>query len=222
MVRLIGNPKGMKNLIVATQKHAGQDDGPEHTTVSDLATAYPNELLDWEGTPEYQRQMKHDTVLTRLTNAAPNLAPCVKNSTASSAELWAFAATGVLLQATAIIIPALGAYYWKWDKAGSPVPSYGYPCFFTGTLLVIGGMMGCGHVIEGITEEHVFTPKALDGRRVSHILRLQKACTIGDLRFESFVIFNHPDDLKLRMSLLGNRTYRQVAAISSRYLHERC
>ena len=152
IVRLIGNPQGMKTLICA-------DDGK----VFDLHSAFGAGYLRLTGRGGLKGTQEEEVIVS-LNNAAPNLALNVKNATAPAWELWIWAVVGVLLQAAALTVPGLATYRklapppprlhssppmrsnsslgWNWEKAGSPIAVYGYPCFLAGTALVIAGTMG--------------------------------------------------------------------------------
>jgi len=199
---MIGSPAGMKTLIVTKSS-----DGA--LAVLDLAAAFQDDLLSSHGLQAEDAGTAK--LLSELSEAAPNLALNVKNATAPAWELWLWASVGVVLQATAIATPGVSTYFWQWEKAGVPVPQYGYPCFLVGTLLVILGVIPCGHVIEGITTEHYFSVKASDGLAVDKIVRLQSSCTVSDQHFSSFAIYNSEDDSEIRFSRLNKpeeRNYR--------------
>lgn len=129
---MIGSPAGMKTLVV-TKSSKGKIE------VLDLATAFERELLVSPGL------RVGNPYLRELNNAAPNLALNVKNATSSSRELWLWAGVGLVLQIAAMVIPGMATYFWKWEKANVPIARYGYPCFLVGTLLVIAGVVACGH-----------------------------------------------------------------------------
>ncbi|KAK3378991.1 hypothetical protein B0T24DRAFT_506525, partial [Lasiosphaeria ovina] len=179
IVRLIGNPQGMKCLIVTNEAR-----------VYDLKSAIEHKL--------FRSDMVPPEVTATLTNAAPNLALNVKNANAPGWELWLWAFFGVALQLIAIAIPGVATYHWQWPKAGASVAAYGYPCFAIGTVLVIGGVLGCGHVIEGITTEHVFQPEHRGRKAGMQVLVLQRACTVSDQHFSSYAIFNSPENRTIR------------------------
>jgi len=195
---MIGSPAGMKTLIVTKSS-----DGA--LAVLDLAAAFQGDLLSSHGLQAEDAGTAK--LLSELSEAAPNLALNVKNATAPAWELWLWASVGVVLQATAIAAPGVSTYFCQWEKAGVPVPQYGYPCFLVGIL----GVISCGHVIEGITTEHYFSVKASDGLAVDKIVRLQSSCTVSDQHFSSFAIYNSEDDSEIRFSRLNKpeeRNYR--------------
>lgn len=172
IVRLIGNPQ-MKWLIL------DKSNGKLH----DLQSACKERLIRHDQSLGYPDGSE---VTSILKDAAPNLALNVRHATASSKELWFWAIVGIGLQATAIVIPGLATYRWAWLKAGAPVAGYGYPCFLVGTLLVIVGILGCGHVIEGITTEYSFEPAHNSDLQP---LVLQRSVTVADQHFSSYAIF---------------------------------
>jgi hypothetical protein len=152
-----------------------------------------------------------DERIELLANDAPNIALNVRNSTAPKWELWSWAAIGIMLQMAALVAPALSTYHWKWSKGGAPITAYGYPCFLVGSLLVIVGLIFCGHVIEGSTTEHEFAAAAQSDYPtplISQIVRLQKACTVSEQHFPSYAIFNTAGDWRIRTSRLNANDYR--------------
>ena len=206
---MIGSPAGMKTLIVTKSSD-------DTLSVLDLASAFESGLLSSQSLPVGDAATAK--LLSELSEAAPNLALNVKNATAPAWELWLYASVGVVLQTTAMAVPFLSTYFWQWDKGGAPVPQYGYPCFLIGTLLVILGVIACGHVIEGITTEHYFSAEAKDGVVVDKIVRLQRPCTVSDQHFTAFAIYNREDDSEIRFSRLNKpdeRNYSTLAATAT-------
>ena len=207
---MIGNPAGMKTLVVVSWEG--------YTMILDLRAAFDRRIVDCPGL--VRDDATDEPALNELCDAAPNLALNVKNATAPAHELWLWAALGVFLQFAAVAMPAVTTYHWKWEKAGSPVASYGYPCFLIGSCLVVMGVMICGHVIEGITDEHNFFPSkaaAFESPRppIQQIIRLQRSCTVGDQRFPSFAIYNSHGDRTIRTSRLTKRNLSSLAATAT-------
>ncbi|KAH7094410.1 hypothetical protein FB567DRAFT_585784 [Paraphoma chrysanthemicola] len=203
VVRELGNPEGMKELVLleeSVQFDLGLTEPSltEPTRVLDISAAVTAGVLSKPNAlPEEE--------VPAISNGAPNIALNVRNSTVSSTELtvWAFIAT--LLQLSALVFPAITTYHLEWRKGGSAIARYGYPCFATGTIAVIVGMIFCGRVIEGSTTEHEFKLLSKGLGSGAQLMRLQKACTVSDQHFMSYAIFNSPDDLNIRTSRL-NRT----------------
>ncbi|RYP67006.1 hypothetical protein DL770_008705 [Monosporascus sp. CRB-9-2] len=224
VVRVMGNLSKMKNLII-------RDDGE----VFDLKSAVvggvmvprsqPDEISKRHGIGLTNNSMlnrdapKFYALLATLSHTAPNLALNVKNSCASPQEMWSWAVVGASLQLIALVIPGLTTFYWMWAyQPGIPIVGYGYPCFIVGTLLVIGGIAACGHVIEGVTTEYEFVRRRdMDNKPVAQVklLRIQKACVLGDQYFPSCAIFNSEDDQRLRISQLNDQDYSSFAAVAS-------
>jgi len=185
----------MKNLIVTRTSYGKIE-------VLDFAMAFHQDLIHSHDL--LKGDANTEKLVQDLSEAAPNLALNVKNASAPSSELWAWAAVGILLQAAAMGIRGVTTYFWKWDKAGVPVPQYGYPCFIIGTVLVMLGVIACGHVIEGITTEHYFTPGTMQpGGVFQSLVRIQRSCTVSGQHFGSFGIYNSDDDLRIRISRLN-------------------
>lgn len=118
-------------------------------------------------------------------------------------ELCLWASVGFVLQTIALVFPGISTYLLDWKKGGDPIDAYGYPCFVVGTISMTIGVMLCGHIIEGATQEtnFIFTKKAEN--RGLRILCLQKAVTIGDQHFPSCAIFLAERDRILRTSRRG-------------------
>jgi len=193
----------MKTLIV-TKTAAGK------IRIRDLSGAWDDKVIHLPGIEEVYQEI----IVENLCDAAPNLSLSVKNATASKLELRLWATLGAILQLAAMAFPGVATYYWHWEKGGAPVVSYGYPCFLIGTSFVLVGVMVCGHIIEGITTERNFEPSRWDQDdperdEVTHIVRLQRSCTVGDQLFPSVAIFNSADDLILRTSRLGEDIHRE-------------
>ncbi|KAK5657396.1 hypothetical protein OQA88_2966 [Cercophora sp. LCS_1] len=212
VVRTFGSPAGMKILIV-TSTESGEKD------ILDLASAFEQGLLTWNGLDSHD---PHDKKLLReLRDAAPNLALNVKNATAPSWELWFWAGVGVLLQTTALVIPGIAMYVWKWEEAGIAPPPYGYPCFLVGALLVILRVICCGHVIEGVTTEHFFTVKTSDKQIEQNIESVttepsftDKDKTIKNPKVEKSFGYK---DLALSATNISHHSLSTIALTTSRY-----
>ncbi|KAK3321371.1 hypothetical protein B0T19DRAFT_466722 [Cercophora scortea] len=210
VVRMIGSPAGMKTLIIAASKD--DDDSMGAIQVHDIATAQEADILDFKR----RGHQPTETAVRALRNTAPNLTLNVKAAIVSSSELWQWAGIGVLVQLAALIYPAYPTYYLSWTlKDGAPPTKYGYPFFVIGTLMLVSGMIACGHIIEGITTEHHLAPRSGAAAQIKQVLRLQRFCTVSDQRFSSFAIFNSPGDLNIRVSQLNSRDFRQVSGFHS-------
>ena len=206
----------MKDLVLLEEPqtvnvahHVGGAGRLDHTRVLDINTAVTSGIF------EKPSSLPLDQI-PDVSNGAPNIALNVRNSTASSTELWIWAIIGTALQISAIAFPALTTYHLRWEKGASPIAAYGYPCFATGTVAVVVGMIFCGRVIEGSTTEHEFTRKTppktpLKKPRTAQVMRLQKACTVSDQHFPSFAIFNSAEDCRIRTSRLNKQAVNNGA-----------
>jgi ankyrin repeat protein len=99
------------------------------------------------------------------------------------------AAIGTLLQLGVLLYSGLATYYPKlmFLKDGAPVANYAFPCTAAGTLLLVGGLLICSHVVESSTEEDRYIVKPGFQART---LWLQKAATVNDQFFDSAAIFS--------------------------------
>jgi hypothetical protein len=198
IVRALGNPEGMKELIVVDTSRAKDT---TNVRVLDLKQAVQEKYLrcDDEIEPE---------ALEKLANEPPNITLNIKGSTASFKELWIWAIVGLFLQLFALLMPGLATYYWQWPKGERVAAAYGYPCFVVGTIAVAVGMMFCSHVIEGSTTEREFNPSLRKGAHIRRILRLQKTCTVSEQVFPSFAILNSSTNNVIRTSRVNEKKYR--------------
>lgn len=137
-------------------------------------------------------------------DATPNLTLNARNATMSVKEIWLWAFIGILLQAFAITFAGLATYHWGWGKAVNT--EYGYPCFVTGTILLILDMAMCGHIIEGVTTEYTICESGSPSRR-KKFFTLQQSMAIGDQRFPSCAVFFGNPKTPLRVSRRNDRSY---------------
>ncbi|KAH7084761.1 hypothetical protein BKA63DRAFT_2219 [Paraphoma chrysanthemicola] len=218
VVRELGNPEGMKDLIlleesvhinvIGNRNHRQPGALTEPTRVLDISTAVTAHILSKpDALPEEE--------VPAISNGAPNIALNVRSSTASSKELVVWAMIATLLQTSALVFPAITTYHLGWRKGGAAIARYGYPCFATGTMAVIVGMIFCGRVIEGSTTEHEFKLLSSQSLSGAQVMRLQKACTVSDQHFMSYAIFNSPADSSIRTSRRNRMSYSRMAATAT-------
>jgi hypothetical protein len=138
----------------------------------------------------------------KLSDQAPNITLNVEGATSNTVELWLWVTFGSALQLIGLLFPALISYHWNWSKGSYPVRRYAYPCFLIGSSAIILGMILCSHVIEGITVETTFEPSRHPPSKILRILRIQRACTVSDQTFPSYMIFNSIDNKTIRTSRL--------------------
>ncbi|KAF2279078.1 uncharacterized protein EI97DRAFT_371595, partial [Westerdykella ornata] len=189
VVRQFGKPQ-IKELVFYGRTKSEVD------KVTDLKGALAGHVLS-AGRHELSEE-KRD----QITSQSPNIALNIEGSTSPPLELWCFAAVGILLQSTALIVPALATYYWSWPKGSSSIQGYAYPCFLAGSLAVILGTMLCSHVIEEVTQEITFEPRQDSSEHIASIMRLQKSFVGSDQTFPPFLIFNEADNNRIRTSRL--------------------
>jgi hypothetical protein len=138
----------------------------------------------------------------KLSDQAPNITLNVEGATSNIVELWLWVTFGSALQLIGLLFPALISYHWDWSKGSQPVQRYAYPCFLIGSTAIIVGMILCSHVIEGITVESTFTPSKDPPSKILRVLRIQRACTVSDQTFPSYIIFNSINNKTIRTSRL--------------------
>ncbi|KAF4439272.1 Serine threonine- phosphatase 6 regulatory ankyrin repeat subunit B [Fusarium acutatum] len=146
--------------------------------VYDIQTAFNHGLLS-VSCQDYRLTPEE---LESLSNAAPNLALNVPKATTAPYELWIWTALGVLLQLFALVFPALATFLWGWEK----------------------GIMLCGHVIEGVTEEFEFEVSKDNAGNDAKIFCYQRGRTVGEQHFPSCAIFNSKSSIKI--SRIGYNT----------------
>lgn len=138
----------------------------------------------------------------KLSDQAPNITLNVEGATSNTVELWLWVTFGSALQLIGLLFPALISYHWNWSKGSKPAQRYAYPCFLIGSSAIILGMILCSHVIEGITAETTFAPSKHPPSKILRILRIQRACTVSDQTFPSYMIFNSINNKTIRTSRL--------------------
>jgi hypothetical protein len=99
---------------------------------------------------------------------------------------------------------------WRFKKGENPVPGYAYPCAAVGTLLLVAGMLLCGHVVEGATNEETY--HTMDGR-TTRLVWLQPTTTVNDQAFNSFAVFSKGDQTVITTS----RRLRDAGAKRHKY-----
>jgi len=178
IVRVKGQTNALRTMVVTNRGHAWS-----------LEMAHENKLVSLVTT---------GTATDVNFEAAPNLALNVSNTEATPRELWTWAAVGVALQAAAVMFPAVASYRLQWFKAESQVADYAYPCFVAGSFLIFAGILGCGHVIEGVTVKTAL--QFHESRPDCRAVWIQSACTVSDQHFSSCAILQSPNEGQIRMS----------------------
>ncbi|EQB54424.1 hypothetical protein CGLO_05753 [Colletotrichum gloeosporioides Cg-14] len=201
IIRLIGEPKGVMTVVISS-------DG----TINTLPQAFKkgiiknkrNRVKNGDGARARHREEDNSYIALALPT---NLTLNTQSAPAKKSEMWFLAGIGICLQAIAIVYPGLATYYFKWSKGEIPVVDYGYPCFAAGTVCLTIGVILCGHIIEGATQEIEFVLTEESKNEGRRILCLQEASTIGDQNIPSCAIFLAEGDGILRTSRKGYSKY---------------
>jgi hypothetical protein len=111
---------------------------------------------------------------------------------ANEGELWAFAAIGTCLQLGVLVYSGLATYHpaLQFKKDDKPVEAYAYPCTAVGTLVLVLGMLLCGHVVESSTDEKRYEP-AKEWK--ARMIWLQQTKIVSDQVFESHMVYAQDD-----------------------------
>ncbi|KAK3360607.1 hypothetical protein B0T25DRAFT_588922 [Lasiosphaeria hispida] len=106
---------------------------------------------------------------------------------ADDRETYVVAVFGTLLQICLLVYAGLTATYLSGSTQlqENPPASYAFPCIAAGTLMLVSGMLVCGHVVEGSTSERRYRP--VDGKE-ARVVWLQRSGIVNDQSFESFAI----------------------------------
>lgn len=148
------------------------------------AVGLPNEKLE-EALPH---PSPTELVVIRNTLAdAPNISLNSHDQFWRS-ELRAAAIFGTLLQLGVVIYSGFATYYptLRFKKENHTISGYAFPCTAVGTLVLVAGMLLCGHVVETSTNEERFQA---NGGRIARLVWLQKPKTVSDQVFDSFAVY---------------------------------
>lgn len=143
----------------------------------------------------YSGELLNDNVVTEKTRTLaaqrPNLALNVNKKTyrALAAETWMLACVSVALQLATLVFAALVTYKWQWSGGDDRSSWIACAMYLAGSLCVCAWLLWCARVIEAETEEHTFEC-AEDMKDDTIVVRLQRACKVGDQHFRSFAVFN--------------------------------
>ena len=214
-----GEPNGMKELVVLrSHRRLSTPDEPSKSEISlktldqtadgtilDIADACSQDVLY---DSHDQRHLGEREELKEIALSAPNIAMNVRSNKINQKELQFWLIIGILLETFMLVFPAFATYRWKWVRKGVSVPGYAYPCFLAGSLIMFVGLLACGHVIEGCTTKHTFSPVRRHKTIIQRIIRLQMECTVSSQQFSSFVMFNDAEDMAIRTCRLNDKDYK--------------
>jgi hypothetical protein len=93
-------------------------------------------------------------VIRNTDGAAPNISLNSHNQVGRG-ELRAVTVIGTITQLGVLLYSGLATYYpaWQFPKNDLSIASYAFHCAATGTLVLVGGMLICAHVVESSTLE---------------------------------------------------------------------
>ncbi|KAK4652791.1 hypothetical protein QC762_500020 [Podospora pseudocomata] len=162
--------------------------------MTDTGNVYPlwNDVA--QGTFEVNFMAKDwDRETSLLAKVPPNLGLNISGAIPSNREMWMWAALGTVLQLASLVVSGTVTYRWNLAQVEVPTTTYGYPCYLVGSLLLTLGVLLCGHIVEAVSKERTFRCKAKMRKRV-RIFRIQLAATVNDQHFDSYLIFNSPEN----------------------------
>ncbi|KAF5008414.1 hypothetical protein FDECE_5320 [Fusarium decemcellulare] len=119
-------------------------------------------------------------------------APCLslnRHSQLERREVYAAAVFGIILQLCVLLYFGLISHYWssKFQKDDHRVDAYAFSLAAGGTVILLTGILLCGHVVESSTDESYWRPVS---DREAFIVWLQQKHTVNDQNFESWAIYN--------------------------------
>ncbi|KAK4149537.1 hypothetical protein C8A00DRAFT_18785 [Chaetomidium leptoderma] len=170
--------------LFRSRKRAKATDIEKATPVGDshMAIEQPENKVPGSKSPRRPVAVVRNTVVH-----TPNISLNIRNKS-TSREAYVVAVFGTFLQSCLLVYAGLTATYLS-DNAQlqeNPPAGYAFPCIAAGTLMVVSGMLVCGHVVEGSTSERRYRPA--DGKE-ARVVWLQRSGIVNDQSFESFAIF---------------------------------
>ncbi|KAK0710555.1 hypothetical protein B0T21DRAFT_387446 [Apiosordaria backusii] len=127
-----------------------------------------------------------------------NLTLNVSGATTPKHKMWQWAGLGILFQLASLALSGIIAYKRNWAQVDNPASTYGYPCYFVGTMLLTLGVMRCGHVVEMVSEEYTLRCKPEMREKIT-LFRIQLAAIVSDQHFDTYSLLNarHNPDLHI-------------------------
>ncbi|KAF4464294.1 ankyrin repeat [Fusarium albosuccineum] len=149
-------------------------------------------------------QANYLTVIRDTRPDAPNISLNLQNS---HDRLWIrlVAALGIILQTAVLVFFGLMVYHPKlkpsFQRDEGPVGAHSFPLAAGGTLILVLGLLLCGHVVEGSTEEEQYeTTTNFD----VGMYWLQQNQIVADQFFESYATFSRTSHLVITISRRKN------------------
>jgi len=180
------HPPGMSTFIITKEGEVVSVPLAQHKKY--LRLDGPDDCSDQEVRAEMRRTVDFD-------HDAPNLALNTQGPRIVSRETWILAILGMALQVGAVVMSGLVRFHGQETNA----PSYAYPFYLIGSVLLSGGILGCGYVVDAVTTELSLRCDANLASEIS-VVRIQQACTVGDQDFGSHAIFNPFDNPNIHVS----------------------
>ena len=157
-----------------------------------------------------------------IPSVAPNLTLNVRGAIPLSRESLTICVIGTIMQVMTLVLSAFTVYLWSWRAGSNMISSYGFPCYFVGTILLTFGLLGCARVIQRSSRVHELIPResadALPQRYVSaeyQPLCVQRACTVDDKHFPSYAIFHPEGQSAIKVSRSNGQDYNLVTSCST-------
>ncbi|CAF3624587.1 unnamed protein product [Fusarium graminearum] len=166
-------------------------------------TPNPCSPTNSHSTPTTKKRLQKICLIRDTSGDSPNIILNCHPS-ANRRELWLFAAFGTFLQLGVLTYSGFATYHpaLKFQKDKKPIESYAYPCTAIGTLVLVLGMMLCGHVVESSTDEKRY--QAVAGWK-TRMVWLQQTKTVSDQVFNSHMVYAKDDRQTITKSRRSNR-----------------
>lgn len=166
-------------------------------------TPNPCSPTNSHSTPTTKKRLQKICLIRETSGDSPNIILNCHPS-ANRRELWLFAAFGTFLQLGVLTYSGFATYHpaLKFQKDKKPIESYAYPCTAIGTLVLVLGMMLCGHVVESSTDEKRY--QAVAGWK-TRMVWLQQTKTVSDQVFNSHMVYAKDDRQTITKSRRSNR-----------------
>ncbi|KAL4981822.1 hypothetical protein BDW68DRAFT_196064 [Aspergillus falconensis] len=194
IVRERGIPQSKEFIYRKIDQNDRPADVEGHRIVFDLKTACQHGIMT-------SSRPRLDDPRTRGCQSSAKPDPQRTKRNCSPVLTWAFAVFEILAQLSVIVIAALVTYHWRVPDQGSRVVSYGFPVFALGTVTLSRGIFISSYIIEAHTEEVDFI--FVNDTKNTKIIRIQRACTVGDQGYGSYAIMNEEGSQTLRTSRIN-------------------
>ncbi|KAH9238354.1 hypothetical protein K456DRAFT_1172761 [Colletotrichum gloeosporioides 23] len=189
----------LDDLVIDMEEGSCHPTRPKETVRH--ADVSPADVIDGYGPNDTRTLDNHDAqpatsdgkdiiVVREQTSDAPNISLNLRHSR-SKVAVWCVALFGATLQIGVLVFFAAITYHpgikdrFKKDDENR-IDGHVFPLAFTGTILLVVGLLLCAHVIEKSTKETIHTAKK--GFKIT-MYWIQQGQTVSDQVFESFAAF---------------------------------